>query len=67
MKYPIGIQSFEKIRTEGFLYIDKTDLVYKMASEGNYYFLSRPRKLFEIGVNFSSKTRCLDGWKVLER
>lgn len=67
MKYPIGIQSFEIIRTEGFLYIDKTDLVYKMASEGSYYFLSRPRKLFEIGVNFSSKTRCLDGWKVQER
>ena len=44
MKYPIGIQSFEKIRTEGFLYIDKTDLVYKMASEGSYYFLSRPRR-----------------------
>ena len=30
MKYPIGIQSFEKIRKEGFVYVDKTDLVYKM-------------------------------------
>ncbi len=44
MKYPIGIQSFEKIRTEGFVYIDKTAFVYKLASEGCYYFLSRPRR-----------------------
>lgn len=44
MKYPIGIQSFEKIRTEGFAYVDKTAFVYKLASEGCYYFLSRPRR-----------------------
>ena len=44
MKYPIGIQNFEKIRNEGFAYVDKTALVYKLAAEGNYYFLSRPRR-----------------------
>ena len=44
MKYPIGIQNFEKIRTEGFVYVDKTAFVYKLASEGCYYFLSRPRR-----------------------
>ena len=44
MKYPIGIQHFEKLRTEGFVYVDKTALVYKMVQEGNYYFLSRPRR-----------------------
>ncbi|MBQ8958929.1 MAG: ATP-binding protein [Bacteroidales bacterium] len=44
MKYPIGIQNFEKIRKEGFEYIDKTAFVYKLADEGNYYFLSRPRR-----------------------
>ena len=44
MKYPIGIQNFEKIRKEGFVYVDKTAFVYKLASEGNYYFLSRPRR-----------------------
>ncbi len=44
LKYPIGIQSFEKIRNDGYLYVDKTDLVYKLVSEGNYYFLSRPRR-----------------------
>jgi len=44
MKYPIGIQSFEKIRREGYAYVDKTPLMYKMVSEGSYYFLSRPRR-----------------------
>jgi hypothetical protein len=44
MKYPVGIQSFEKIRKEGFAYVDKTALIYKLADEGSYYFLSRPRR-----------------------
>lgn len=43
-KYPIGIQSFEKIRKDNFAYVDKTALVYRLANEGNYYFLSRPRR-----------------------
>ena len=38
MLYPIGIQDFEKIRKDGFVYVDKTDLVYKMAHKGGYYF-----------------------------
>ena len=42
--YPIGIQNFEKIRKEGYLYIDKTALVYRLAKTGSYYFLSRPRR-----------------------
>ncbi len=44
MLYPIGIQDFEKIRKDGFVYVDKTDLVYKMVQKGGYYFLSRPRR-----------------------
>ena len=44
MKYPIGIQSFEKIREEGFVYIDKTALIYDLVTKGNIYFLSRPRR-----------------------
>ncbi len=44
MKYPIGIQTFEKIRTEGYAYVDKTQLVYKLVTEGSCYFLSRPRR-----------------------
>ena len=44
MKYPIGIQNFESLRKDGYLYIDKTELVHKLVSEGRYYFLSRPRR-----------------------
>lgn len=44
MLYPIGIQTFEQIREEGFVYVDKTDLVYKLATSGKIYFLSRPRR-----------------------
>lgn len=43
-KYPIGIQDFEKLRTQNFLYVDKTEYVYRMADISSYYFLSRPRR-----------------------
>ena len=42
--YPIGIQSFEKIRKGGYYYADKTDLIYRLVKLGQYYFLSRPRR-----------------------
>ena len=44
MKYPIGIQSFDQIIEDGYVYVDKTDLVYKLVKEGKIYFLSRPRR-----------------------
>ena len=44
MKYPIGIQSFENIRKDGFTYIDKTDMIYDLTHNGSIYFLSRPRR-----------------------
>lgn len=44
MKFPIGIQSFEKLRKGNFAYVDKTALVYKMAQDSSCYFLSRPRR-----------------------
>ena len=44
MLYPIGIQNFEKIRQGGFVYVDKTAQIYKLAATGDYYFLSRPRR-----------------------
>lgn len=44
MKYPIGIQTFERIVEGNFVYVDKTALVYKLVTEGNIYFLSRPRR-----------------------
>ena len=44
MKYPIAIQNFEKLRRDGYVYVDKTPQMWKMISEGSYYFLSRPRR-----------------------
>ena len=43
-KYPIGIQTFEKIREDGYVYVDKTALIYQIAQNGTYFFLSRPRR-----------------------
>ena len=44
MKYPIGIQSFDQIINGGYVYVDKTDLVYSLVTEGKIYFLGRPRR-----------------------
>ena len=44
MKFPIGIQTFSEIVTQGYVYVDKTEHVYNLAHGGKYYFLSRPRR-----------------------
>ena len=44
MKFPVGIQTFEHIRKDGYAYVDKTALVHKLANNGKAYFLSRPRR-----------------------
>ena len=44
MKYPIGIQDFKSIIDDGYVYVDKTALVYELVSTGKIYFLSRPRR-----------------------
>lgn len=43
-KYPIGIQNFESLRKDGYVYVDKTAFVYQLVNTGRYYFLSRPRR-----------------------
>lgn len=43
-RYPVGIQSFAKIRNSGKIYVDKTNLVHRLVSTSSYYFLSRPRR-----------------------
>ncbi len=43
-RFPLGLQHFPKIREEGFLYIDKTEWIYRLVKEGFAYFLSRPRR-----------------------
>lgn len=65
--YPIGIQNFEKIRKEGFLYIDKTELIYQLVKTGSYYFLSRPRRfgksllISTLEAYFSGKKELFEG------
>ena len=44
LKYPVGVQSFELIRTGGYVYIDKTEVIHNLVSSGSYYFLGRPRR-----------------------
>ena len=71
MKYPIGIQSFETIRREGYVYVDKTDLVYKLA-EGHIYFLARPRRfgksllISTLKAYFEGRKDLFDGLKMME-
>ena len=43
-KYPVGIQDFGEIRTNGYVYVDKTEFTYKLVEQGKFYFLSRPRR-----------------------
>ena len=43
-KYPIGMQSFRKIREGGYLYVDKTESIHRLVNIGQYFFLSRPRR-----------------------
>jgi hypothetical protein len=55
-KYPIGVQNFDEVRIENFLYIDKTKYALQIADEGKYFFLSRPRRfgksLFVSTLNY---------------
>ena len=67
MKYPIGIQNFEDLRRNGYKYVDKTNFVYKLADEGKYYFLSRPRRfgkslfLSTLEAYFQGKKELFEG------
>ena len=68
LKLPIGIQSFESLRTEGYAYADKTKLVYGLSQNGRYVFLSRPRRfgksllLSTLKAYFQGKRNSLKGW-----
>ena len=72
MKYPIGIQNFEKIREGGYLYIDKTDMIYDIVKGGQYYFLSRPRRfgksllISTLEAYFSGRKDLFEGLKISE-
>ena len=60
MKFPIGVQSFEQMRNDGYVYVDKTDLVYRLAKGGKIYFLSRPRR-FGKSLLVSTIARAVQG------
>mgnify|MGYP002559845127 FL=1 len=62
--YPIGIQNFESLRKDGYLYVDKTALIYQLAKRGRYYFLSRPRR-FGKSLLLSTIEAYLSGKKEL--
>ena len=67
IKYPIGIQTFANIIEDHYVYVDKTDLVYKLVTEGKVYFLSRPRRfgksllLSTIKAYFQGKKQLFEG------
>lgn len=67
VKYPIGMQNFERLRSEGYAYVDKTDLVWQLANNGSYYFLGRPRRfgksllLSTLEAYFEGKRELFEG------
>lgn len=70
MLYPIGIQTFEDIRRNGYVYVDKTGLIYRLASTGKHYFLSRPRRFGKsllvstLEAYFSGKKELFHGLEI---
>ena len=67
MIYSIGLQNFESLINDGYMYVDKTALVYQMATTGRYYFLSRPRRFGKsllvstLEAYFSGKKELFEG------
>lgn len=64
MLYPIGRQNLEDIRRGGYVYVDKTALIYKLASTGKYYVLGRPRR-FDKSLLISTMEAYFQGKKEL--
>lgn len=70
MLYPIGRQNLEDIRRGGYVYVDKTALIYKLASTGKYYVLGRPRRfgksllISTVEAYFQGKKELFDGLAV---
>ena len=63
-KLPIGIQTFEKMIRQGFCYVDKTPFIKRLVDEGEYYFLSRPRR-FGKSLFLSTLKSAFSGQKTL--
>ena len=71
LNYPIGVQDFEKIRKGGYVYVDKTALIYKLA-RGSVYFLGRPRRFGKsllvstLKYYFEGRRDLFEGLKIAE-
>lgn len=68
--YPVSTADFERIRTENFLYVDKTQYIYSLVCKSGFYFLSRPRRfgksllLSTIDAYFRGKRELFDGLEI---
>ena len=72
-RLPVGIQSFEKIRKDGYLYVDKTDIIWRLANTDNTYnYLSRPRRFGKsllvdtLEAYFLGKKELFEGLRIME-
>ena len=72
-RLPVGIQSFEKIREDGYLYVDKTDIIWQLANrEKTYNYLSRPRRFGKsvlvdtLEAYFLGKKELFEGLKIMQ-
>ena len=70
--YPVGIQNFESLRHDGYCYVDKTALMYRLVKTGRYYFLSRPRRfgksllISTLEAYFQGKKELFEGLTVYD-
>jgi len=71
-RYPIGIQTFSRLRRDGYLYVDKTDLVWQLAHYASYVFMSRPRRFGKslltstLESYFLGERELFEGLKIME-
>lgn len=71
-KYPVGIQTFERLRKGNYIYVDKTDLVWKITKESPYVFFSRPRRFGKSLLTttlvsyFQGRKDLFEGLKIME-
>ena len=72
-KLPVGIQSFEEIRKDGYLYVDKTDIIWHLANRGKKYnYLNRPRRFGKsvlvdtLEAYFLGKKELFEGLKIMQ-
>ncbi|MDR1291060.1 MAG: AAA family ATPase, partial [Planctomycetaceae bacterium] len=72
-KLPIGIQTFEKIREDNCLYVDKTEYIHRLVTSGDVYFLSRPRRfgksltISTLDALFSGKKELFEGLYIYDK